>query len=101
VRYEISGYGRGAVNANFRARSVSVRDLDSVLDLEGNTLTVSEFICAVENGDGGVEMRRLPAGTYSAAGLAMDHGVTTVVDSSQSGTGRVVVRISGTQIIFR
>lgn len=101
VRYEISGYGRGAVNANFRARSVSVCDLDSVLDLEGNTLTVSEFICAVENGDDGVEMRRLPAGTYSAAGLAMNHGVTTVIDSSQSGTGRVVVRISGTQIILR
>ena len=101
VRYEISNYGRGAVNASFRARAVSVCDLDSILDLEGNTLTVHEFFCAIQNGEGVVEMRRLPAGTYSAADLAMNHGVTTVIDSSPSGTGRVVVCISGTQIILR
>jgi hypothetical protein len=100
VRYVISDYGRGAVNADFKAASVTIKDLNSILDLEGHILMVDEFLCATDDGNGGTAMRRFGAGSYSEAEL-VQAGVSGVVDSSSLGTGRVVVRVRGTQVLVR
>ncbi len=100
VRYVVSNYGRAAVNTNFAARSVTIVDLDSFLDLEGNELSVDEFFYATDDGADGLKMRQLGAGTHSAAALAA-RGVPTVYDSSSGRTGRIVVRGRETILILR
>lgn len=100
VRYVVSDYGRAAVNTNFAARSVTIADLDSFLDLEGNELVVDEFFYAADDGAGGLRMRRLGTGAHSAAAIAA-RGATTVYDSSAGATGRVVVRGRETILILR
>jgi len=100
VHYVVSDYGRAAVNTNFAARSVTIADTVSFLDLEGNELMVDEFFYATDDGEGGLRMRMLGAGTHSAAALAA-RGVPTVYDSSSGETGRVVVRGRETILILR
>lgn len=100
VRYVVSDYGRAAVNTNFAARSVTIADLVSFLDLEGNELLVDEFFYASDDGAGGLRMRLLGAGTHSLDSLDA-RGVTTVYDSSPGATGRIVVRGRATLLILR
>ena len=100
ARYVVSDYGRAAVNTNFAARSVTIADLDSFLDLEGNELTVDDFLYPVDDGAGGLRMRMLGAGTHSLASLEA-RGVPTVYDSSAGATGRIVVRGRETLLILR
>ena len=100
VNYVIADYGRGAVNTDFRAHSVKIADLDSLLDLEGNVLNVNDFTYAVSDGNGGIEFRSLSAGVYSASMLD-ELGVSNVVDSSATSSGRIVVRIRGLRVTVR
>ena len=100
VRYVVSDYGRAAVNTNFAAHSVTIADLDSFLDLEGNELSVDEFFYATDDGADGLKMRQLGAGTHSIASLE-ERGVPTVYDSSPGATGRIVVRGRETLMLLR
>jgi hypothetical protein len=100
VRYVVSDYGRAAVNADFKARSVEIADLTAILDLEGHTISVDEFFYAVDDGAGGLKIRHVGSGTHSAASLAA-LGVPTVCDSSSGATGRLVVRGRETILILR
>ena len=100
VRYVVSDYGRAAVNADFACKSAEIADLVSFLDLEGHELSVGEFFYAVDDGAGGLKVRRVGTGTHSAAALAA-RGVPTVYDSSPGATGRLVVRARETMMILR
>ena len=100
ARYVVADYGRAAVNARFKARSVELADLTVLLDLEGNELFVDEFFYAVDDGAGGLRTKQLGAGTHSAAAVAA-LGATTVVDTSAGATGRIVVRGRETILILR
>ena len=99
ARYVVSDYGRAAVNADFKARSVELSDLTVLLDLEGHTLYVDEFFYAVDDGDGGLKTRHVGNGTHSAAALAALGA--NVADTSAGATGRVVVRGRETIMVLR
>lgn len=99
VRYEISDYGRAAVNADFKAYSVELADDTAFLDLEGNTLTVDYFFFPVDDGEGGLKLRSLGTGTHSAAAVAALGA--NVADTSAGATGRIVVRARETIMILR
>lgn len=87
AHYEIANYGRAAVNADFRAESVTLADDTAFLDLEGHALTLREFYWVT---DSGAVTNKLKSGTYSAAALA---GLgASVEDSSSGGGGSVVIR---------
>lgn len=85
ARYEIANYGRAAVNADFRAQSVTLADATAFLDLEGHTLTLRDFCWVTEPG---AVTNTLKSGTYSAAVLA---GLGAPVEYSSSGGGGYVV----------
>ena len=99
ARYAIADHGRAAVNADFKAHSVELADLTAFLDLEGHTLTVDDFFYAVDDGAGGIKLRKLGTGTHSSAVLAALGA--NVADTSAGATGRVVVRGRETIMILR
>ena len=93
VKYVISDYGRGAVNTNFAASTVTIADANSSLDLEGNKLTVKS---AKINGV------KLATGTYSA-GSTLAIGERTLGDYlvDSVGGGSLVVSGGGMTIRLR
>ena len=99
ARYVIADHGRAAVNADFKAHSVELADLTAFLDLEGHVLTVDDFFYAVDDGEGGIKLRKLGTGTHSSAVLAALGA--NVADTSAGATGRVVVRGRETIMILR
>ena len=89
VRYEIADYGRAAVNADVKVRSVLLADNTAALDLEGHELTVKEFYW-VSGAGAGTTTNHLRSGKYSAARLS-ELGISSVEDSSPEKSGKIVV----------
>ena len=89
VRYIIADYGRAAVNADVKVRSVLLADNTAALDLEGHKLTVKEFYW-VSGADAGTTTNHLRGGEYSAARLS-ELGISRVEDSSPEKSGKIVV----------
>ncbi len=95
VSYVVRDFGHAAVNTNFTAKTVTIADADSSIDLEGHELVVRDFSYpdAVSGNP-----RHLPAGTYDWPALA-DYAWAT--DSSSEKTGRIVVRGAATVFIVK
>ena len=84
VSYVVSDYGHAAVNTNFTAKTVTIADENSSLDLEGHTLTVCNFRLPV-TANGTTTLKKLPVGTYTASDTVVSGFVT------DSGTGGTLV----------
>ena len=96
VKYVVRDYGRAAVNTDFAARTVTIADANSSIDLEGNELTVTDFAYAETSGET-PRIVRLPVGDYDWSAL---QGYAWAVDSSAEKTGRLVVHGSATVIVL-
>ena len=93
----MSDYGRAAANTNFTAKTVTIADTDSGIDLEGHELTVRDFHYAEADGET-IRIRHLSPGTYDWSAL---EGYAWASDSSAEKTGRIVVHGAGTVFIVR
>jgi len=95
VKYIVRDYGRAAVNANMKAAGIEISDSNSVLDLEGHTLTVKSAKV------GGV---RLAPGTYKAGStVAIGEGTLGdyLVDTADGAGGALVVSGGGFRLSLR
>ncbi|MGN0843830.1 MAG: LamG-like jellyroll fold domain-containing protein [Kiritimatiellia bacterium] len=92
ANYVVADYGYAAANTDCTVASVTLADNTAKLDLEGHTLTVTQFNYPDDTGTG---LAHLPSGSYSAADLAA-LGVA-VDDSSEAASG--IVRVLG-QALF-
>jgi hypothetical protein len=97
VSYVVSDYGRAAVNTNFTAKTVTIADTDSGIDLEGHELTVRDFIYAETDGET-VRIRHLTPGIYGWTAL---EGYAWASDSSAEKSGTLRVLGAGTVLIVK
>lgn len=92
TNYVVADYGYAAANADCTVASLTLADATAKLDLEGHTLTLTQFNYPNDTGTG---LAHLPSGSYSAADLAA-LGIA-VDDSSEAASG--IVRVTG-QALF-